>query len=173
MRKIFVLFLFGMASMIPAPNAQSQTLNSGTSDFMGLVASRDLQSISASRRLLAEPSGVYSVQREMYKIPQEPGQRMMKVGKILTGCGAALVITGILVYNNRDPNYSTQGTYGTTYGDDPHEAGGALLVTAGTSMIVPGVLIWIHGSKKYRRHLEKTTQGLYVPAGKVGLSYRF
>ena len=121
--------------------------------------------------------GFYSVQREMYKIPQEPGQRMMKVGRALTIAGSALVITGILVYNNRDPNYSTQGTYGTTYGDDPHEAGGQLLVGAGIGMIVPGVLVWIHGGSKFRKYIEKEAQknakGMYIPAGKLGLGYKF
>ncbi|MGC3944974.1 MAG: hypothetical protein QM762_10735 [Chryseolinea sp.] len=171
MRYSFVFF-FSLMSLCSALTSFSQ-IHTDADSFMSLVASNEVQELSENKRLLSEPSGYYSVQREMYKVPQEPGQRMMKVGKILTGFGTALVITGILVYNNRDPNYTTQGTYGTTYGDDPHEAGGQLLVGIGCGMIVPGVMVWIHGASQYRKHIEKTTQALYIPAGKLGLGYRF
>src|SRR6478609_7926194 len=115
----FTLLCFVSLCMFTVVRAQDGPVESGP--FMEMVASAEVQSLSV-RTAVEEPSGYYSVQREMYKIPQEPGQRMMKVGRALTIAGSALVITGILVYNNRDPNYVTQGTYGTTYGDDPHEA---------------------------------------------------
>jgi|GEM_PF-5808713 hypothetical protein len=171
MRDTLVLFLLGVALLCAIPDAYSQ--NFEADPFMRLVASNEVQVLSNARTVIAEPSGYYSVQRVMYKVPQEPGQRMMKVGKILTAVGSALVITGILVYNNRDPNYATKGTFGTTYGDDPHEVGGQFLVGVGTGLIVPGVLIWIHGGIKFRKHIEKSTQALYIPAGKPGLVYRF
>ncbi|MEJ1238501.1 hypothetical protein WBG78_10240 [Chryseolinea sp. T2] len=171
MRYTFVLFLFGIVSLCHVARAQNAIPESDS--FMNLVASNEVHQLTESKRALAEPSGYFSMQREMYKIPQEPGQRMMKVGKILTCVGTATVITGLLVYNNRDPNYSTQGTYGTTYNDDPHESGGQLLVAAGVGMIVPGVMVWIHGSNKFRKHVEKSTQAVYIPAGKLGLGYRF
>jgi hypothetical protein len=169
----FTLLCFVSLCMFTVVRAQDVPVESGP--FMEMVASAEVQSLSV-RTAVQEPSGYYSVQREMYKIPQEPGQRMMKVGRALTIAGSALVITGILVYNNRDPNYVTQGTYGTTYGDDPHEAGGQLLVGVGVGMIVPGVMVWIHGASKYRKYVEKNAEknaGIYIPAGKLGLGYRF
>ena len=172
MKYTFLFFLFGIVSLYPLVSGAQNVLPEPDS-FMNLIASNDVQQLSESKKLLAEPSGYFSVQRVMYKVPKEPGQKMMKVGKILTCFGTALVITGILVYNNRDPNYTTQGTYGTTYGDDPHEAGGQLLVGIGTGMIVPGVMVWIHGASKYRKHIEKSTQAVYIPAGKLGIGYRF
>lgn len=127
---------------------------------------------AAERRM---PTGLLSIQRQQYVIPKLPGERMMTVGKVLTGIGAVSVITGILVYNNRDPEYYTRGSYNNTYTEDPHEIGGQLLVGIGCGMIVPGVMVWIHGANKFRKHAERTAQqqGFYVPAGKAGLGYRF
>lgn len=165
----FTLLFFVAVCFSYTVNAQDVRLESGA--FMQMIASS--QVLSPAPSVFSEPSGVHSVQRVMYKVPQEPGQKMMKVGKVLTGFGTGMVIAGILVYNNRDPNYATKNTYGTTYGDDPHEAGGQLLVGAGIGMIVPGVMVWIHGASKFRKHVEKNAQALYIPAGKLGLGYRF
>lgn len=149
--------------------SQAQDLSSTSTSFMQLVSSSEVRGLTINS-FLHEPA---SVQRELYKIPKLPGERMMKVGKMLTAIGAGLVVGGVLVYNQRDPNYYTKNTYGNTYGDDPHEAGGQLLVGAGIGMIVPGVMVWVHGASKYRKHEEKNMQALYVPAGKLGLAYRF
>ncbi|HTF17632.1 MAG TPA: hypothetical protein VK658_06140 [Chryseolinea sp.] len=165
---------FFITSLALAAHGQDVRLEPGP--FMELVASSKSASVNEGS-ITHEPSGIHSTQREMYKIPQEPGIRMMKVGKVLTGVGAGIVIAGILVYNNRDPDYYTQSTYGgVTYGDDPHEVGGQMLVGIGVGMIVPGVMVWIHGASKFHKHqekMEKNAQGLYVPAGKLGLGYRF
>lgn len=153
--------------------ANAQTTASSPS-FMSLVSSSEVQKLARQTAAASEWSVTNSIQRELYVIPKAPGERMMKVGKTLTILGAAAVVGGILVYNNRDPYYSTKGTYGTTYDEDPHIAGGQLLVGIGTGMIVPGVMVWIHGAKKFRKYEEKQrTQALYIPGGKVGLGYLF
>jgi len=167
----FTLVLFGTMCLACAAFGQDVRLESGP--FMQLVASSTGSSLNERKSVIAEPSSILSVKREMYKIPQEPGMRRMKVGKILTGIGAGLVIAGIVVYNNRDPDYYTQGTYGTTYTDDPHEAGGQLLVGMGVGMMVPGIMVWIHGASQHRKYVEKSTQALYIPAGKLGIGYQF
>lgn len=167
----FILSVLAMSAI--AFSASAQTPATSTS-FMSLVSSAEVRELARQSAYASEWSIGNSVQRELYVIPKAPGERMMKVGKTLTVLGAAAVIGGILVYNNRDPNYSTKGTYGTTYDADPHEAGGQLLVGIGTGMIVPGVMVWIHGAKKFRKYEEKQrTQALYIPAGKVGLAYLF
>jgi hypothetical protein len=153
--------------------ANAQDKSTGAQSFMTLVASNEVQTLAHGAKTGEGFSAPYGVQREMYRIPQAPGERMMKVGQVLTAFGAISVISGILVYNNADPNYYTHGTYGNTYGEDPHIAGGQLLVGAGIGLIVPGVMVWIHGASKFRKYEEKTTQALYIPGGKLGLGYRF
>ena len=120
------------------------------------------------------PAGLMTTQRQEYVIPREPGERRMKVGKILTAVGAVSVIAGIIVYRNRDPYTYQSGSYNYTYYAEDDFAG-QFLVGIGCGMIIPGVMVWIHGSSQHRRYLERTTQqqGFYVPAGKLGLGYRF
>lgn len=168
----FTLSFLIVLCLVLGAYGQEVRLESGP--FMELIAASG-DTYRDGRSFMNEPSDIRAVQREMYKIPQEPGVRMMKVGKVLTGVGAGAVIAGILVYNNRDPDYYTKGTYGTTYTGDPHEAGGQLLVGIGVGMIVPGVMVWIHGASKFRKHLDKMEKNtaLYIPVGKVGLGYRF
>jgi hypothetical protein len=167
----FTFLLFSSICLALAAHGQDTRLQGGS--FMELIASARTSSLKEAKSIINEPSGMLSVKREMYKIPQEPGVRRMKVGKVLTGIGAGLVIGGIIVYNNSDPNYSTHNTYGTTYGDDPHEAGGQLLVGIGVGMMVPGIMVWIHGASQHRKYVEKNGQALYIPAGKMGIGYRF
>lgn len=165
------LVLFGLMALALASRGQDLLLEPDS--FMKLVASSEVASLRGRGSIISASSGILSVKRELYKIPQEPGVRRMKVGKVLTGLGAGCLIAGILVYNNRDPNYYTKNTYGTTYGDDPHEIGGQLLVGIGVGMMVPGIMVWIHGASQHRKYIEKGTQALYVPAGKLGIGYRF
>jgi len=165
---IAIILLIGVPAGV---NAQDSSVSAPS--FMSLVASAEVQRLSRNAAIGEAWAVTHSVQRELYRIPKAPGERMMKVGKVLTALGTVSVISGILVYNNRDPDYYTHGTYGTVYGDDPHEEGGQLLVGIGVGMIVPGVMVWIHGASKFRKYEEKNMQALYIPAGKLGLGYRF
>lgn len=128
---------------------------------------RDISSFAA------EPSGIGSVQHQQYKVPTIPGERRIKVGKTLTAIGATMIIAGILVYDNRQPESYSNGYYTTTTTDDPNVVGGQMLVGIGSGLLVPGVLVWIHGASIYRRNIDKEAQGLYIPAGKLGIGYRF
>lgn len=168
--KFFTLVLLSLLTGIGAGAQQMPVLAASTSHTASLATA-----IPSHKYLLSNrgSDGANGIQRELYKIPKAPGERRMKVGRTLAGFGAATVVAGLLVYNNRDPEYYTKNSFGTAYVYDPNEVGGQMLVGIGTGLIVPGVMIWIHGASIYKRHERKQMQALYIPAGKLGLAYRF
>lgn len=107
-----------------------------------------------------------------------PGERMRKIGRLLTVGGAAMLIGGIAVYNSADPNYSNtyyQNGY-VYYENDPKEDLGATMMVLGVGMIVPGVILWTKGAKKYNRALkrqEAESLSMNLKGSGVAVAYRF
>lgn len=122
-----------------------------------------------------ENSSRYLVQKSQtgFSTVKLPGQRMRNAGRALTICGGALAIGGIIMMNNADELYytSTQSQYGTVNEGDPKGALGVLMTIGGVGMIVPGVILWSKGQKKYNRYLER--QGLSLHSRGSGLALRY
>ena len=95
---------------------------------------------------------------------------MRNTGRTLTIIGGAMLIGGIIVYNNADLayDYYTQ----TDYKEQQQAALGVLMIMGGTGMTVPGIIFWSKGSKKYKRHLEREAAFNFQGTG-LSLSYRF
>lgn len=109
-----------------------------------------------------------------YKISRPPGLRMRNTGRVLTIIGGAMLIGGIVVFNNADSDYynsytTSSGTY--TEGD-PQAALGVLMIAGGAGMTVPGIIFWSKGAKKYNRHLEREA-AFNFRGSSISLSYRF
>jgi hypothetical protein len=112
-------------------------------------------------------------ERVTYKVSRPPGLRMRNVGRTLTIAGAAMLVGGIVVYNNADKTYYTYQTNSGTYTEGGEEAAlGVLMVMGGTGMAVPGIIFWSKGSKKYNRYLEREAAFNITGTG-LSLSYRF
>lgn len=120
------------------------------------------------------PVIVNSVKHVAYKVSYPPGFRMRNVGRTLTLIGGAMLIGGIVVYNNADKTYYTyQNSNGTTYTEGGEEAAvGVLMVMAGTGMAVPGIIFWSKGAKKYKRYLEQQA-AFNLNGQRLSLAYRF
>ena len=120
------------------------------------------------------PLIINSVERVAYKISRPPGLRMRNVGRTLTVIGGAMLIGGIVTYNNADKTvYTYQTSSGTTYTElDDQASIGALMIVAGAGMAVPGIIFWSKGSKKYKRHLEREA-AFNFKGTELSLSYRF
>ena len=105
-----------------------------------------------------------------YKVSYPPGYRMRNTGRTLTIIGGAMLIGGIIVYNNADLvyDYYTQ----TDYKEQQQAALGVFMIMSGTGMTVPGIILWSKGSKKYKRHLEREAAFNFQGSG-VSVSYRF
>jgi hypothetical protein len=108
-----------------------------------------------------------------------PGERMRKLGRILTIGGVAMGIGGIMVYNNRDEDYNNgyyqNGYY--YYESDPNEVLGETMMVLGVGMVVPGVILWTKGAKKYNRALKRQeaeqSLSMNLKGNGVGVAYHF
>ncbi len=102
---------------------------------------------------------------------------MINVGRTLTIIGSVMAIGGIIMYSQHDPDYASQvyqgGSYYYTVETDPKAIFGQALFGIGVGMIVPGVLVWTKGAKTQKKYIEKNSQSLYIPSGKIGVGYRF
>lgn len=116
------------------------------------------------------PVVVKPLQPVPYKVSYPPGYRMRNTGRTLTIIGGAMLIGGIIVYNNADLvyDYYTQ----TDYKEQQQAALGVLMIMGGTGMAVPGIIFWSKGSKKYKRHLEREAAFNFQGSG-LSVSYRF
>jgi hypothetical protein len=122
---------------------------------------------------LESPLLVKHLQPVPYKVSYPPGYRMRNAGRTLTIIGGAMLIGGIIVYDNADPyyDYNSQGT--TYYTKEEQQAAlGVLMIMGGTGMTIPGIILWSKGGKKYKRHLEREAAFNFQGTG-VSLSYRF
>ena len=100
-----------------------------------------------------------------------PGYRMKRVGSALTMAGAALFISGIVTISSADPNYGYNSATGLYTDIDSKYVYGSLMLVGGVGMMVPGIIFWARGSRKYNRYLENL-QGLVHTNG-TGLAVRF
>jgi hypothetical protein len=107
--------------------------------------------------------------------PLLPGQRMRNAGRTLTLCGSAMFLGGVILMNNADALYytSTQTQYGTVNEGDPKGALGVLMTVGGVGMVIPGIILWSKGHKKYNRFLERQSVTMHtVPSG-LSVKYSF
>ena len=120
---------------------------------------------------VVSPLIVQSGQRIQYRIP---GLRMRKTGTILTVVGGAFMVGAVAVYNNGDPNkiarYNSDGSVVTD--EDEHHLLGGLMFFIGTSMTVPGAILWIKGAQKYNHNTDRQAAIRLRPTG-LAFSYKF
>ena len=104
--------------------------------------------------------------------PLPPGYRMKNVGGTLTLAGSFLVIGGLIFYSGSDKT-------ATNYGNkviDPEAILGTYMIVGGVGMIVPGVIFWAKGTKKYKRFLAEeanSTASISMNGRGVRIVYRF
>jgi len=82
-----------------------------------------------------------------------PGFRMRRVGSTLTVAGGAFFLGGVIAISTADKTSYYNSNTGL-YEYDPQLGLGVLLVTAGVGMMVPGIIFWTKGAKRYNRYLE-------------------
>jgi hypothetical protein len=106
-----------------------------------------------------------------------PGQRMRNTGRTLTILGAGLFVGGIVMVSNADEAYynTTYNSSGSYEEGDPKGAVGVLMMTGGAGMMVPGIIFWSKGAKKYKSSLQENSQNasLRLRGNGVSIRYRF
>lgn len=120
-----------------------------------------------TRPLFLKVSETYNVQATI------PGMRMRNAGRTLTICGGALLLGGVIMMSSADALYytTTYTSNGTVTEGDPKGAFGLLMTIGGVGMIIPGVILWSKGQKKYNRYVERQTVSMNMKG--AGLSIRY
>jgi hypothetical protein len=121
---------------------------------------------------LQEPSAIH-----MKSVDYLPGERMRNTGRTLTILGAGLFVGGIAVYSSADsPGYTKTYTSNGSYEQgDPKAAYGILMITGGAGMMVPGIIFWSKGSKKYKAAAkgDVPVASVHLRRNGVGVRYSF
>jgi len=123
----------------------------------------------------AQVSPVIVNKKPEYQYTTPPGLRMRNTGRTLTIIGSVLFVGGIVMVATADDLYyeTTYSSSGTTEEGDPQGAFGAVMIAGGTGMIIPGIIFWSKGSKKYKAHLSEQGASLGIKSTGLVLSYRF
>jgi hypothetical protein len=106
-----------------------------------------------------------------------PGQRMRNTGRTLTILGTGLFVGGIVVLSNADETYynTTYSSNGSYEEGDPQAAVGVLMMTGGAGMMIPGIIFWSKGARKYKVSLQEQSPNasLHVRGNGLAIRYRF
>ena len=139
--------------------------------FVGVLTSSGAQELYADAQEAPVRSPVFIVNSASHfsNVTLPPGYRMKRVGSSLTVGGAVLFIAGIVTIANADDQYYYNQNTGY-YDVDPKIYLGSLMLVGGVGMMVPGIIFWVRGAKKYNRYLENL-QGSIQTTG-TGLAIR-
>jgi hypothetical protein len=141
--------------------------------FICLYVNANAQFASNSKQHLeAAISPLFTNQNVPDIYGDEPGQRMKRTGTALTIAGAVFFVGGLALVSQADALYysSTTSNNGTVEQGDPKGGLGSVMVAAGVGMMVPGIIFWSKGAKKYRAYQEG--QNVSISMKGAGLSLR-
>lgn len=105
-----------------------------------------------------------------------PGKRMRNTGRTLTILGAGFLVGGIAMVSQAEEtyyttNYSSNGSYEE---GDPQGAVGVVMITGGVGMMVPGIIFWSKGAKKYNAAIrDSEAASVHLQSNGVAIRYRF
>lgn len=141
--------------------------------FAGVYADAKSQDLFASLNTRGVQSPVFKPSfsyKTFDKALLPPGYRMRKVGSTLTIAGAALFLGGIIVVSEADKTSYYNSSTGQQVYDDPMFGAGSLMLVAGVGMMVPGIIFWSKGAKRYNQYLRDLQASVVVNGS--GLSVR-
>lgn len=97
---------------------------------------------------------------------------MRNTGQALTIIGGVLLVGGVAMAATADELFynTTYSSSGSHSEGDPQGAFGVVFAAAGTGMVIPGIIFWNKGAKRYKAHLsnQQATAGVV----RTGLSLR-
>ena len=130
-----------------------------------------LASAGLAYKNLGAFSSHYIIKEEAAARPR--GLRQRNAGRLMTIGGAALALGGAFVYT--DARRGTVIAGGQVTQDPEYEkmALGANMVVGGIGLMIPGIILWKKGQKKYNRYLEQQSVSMHSHAGGISLVYSF
>jgi hypothetical protein len=143
-----------LALMLVSFASHAQSLTARNYQIAGL---NSLRSILAENRILLDE--------------RPPGLRQRNIGRTMAIGGIILGFAGVLVSSDaRSGRVIAQGSVTQTPEENKMMIG-VLMIEGGIGLLIPGVIIWKKGHKKYSRYLER--QSVSLNATRSGLTLRY
>jgi hypothetical protein len=105
--------------------------------------------------------------------PRPRGLRQRNIGRALTIGGISLGFAGVLVFTDARKGRVIANGQVTQEPETAKMLAGIYLIEGGLGMVIPGVILWKKGQKKYNRYLEEQSVSFHSTGGSFALRYRF
>lgn len=105
--------------------------------------------------------------------PRPRGLRQRNIGRALTLGGAAMGFAGVLVFTDARKGSVIANGQVTQEPETAKMLAGIYLIEGGLGMIIPGIILWKKGQKKYNRYLEEQSVSFHSTGNSFALRYRF
>jgi hypothetical protein len=121
--------------------------------------------------LSRDRSSIAFVTENFSDIKRLPGYRMRNTGRALTIGGLTLLTGGLILMNSGGP----RSTHPNVTGDEPdwREPLGFTMAYSGVGVMIPGIILWKKGSRKYKRSLEREQYSIETDGASIALRYSF
>jgi hypothetical protein len=152
------LFLFSLALSLSLPTfAQSQSFASVSTPITFDDLSEKYQRSPSTKR------------------PKPPGLKKRNIGRNMTIIGGAFVVTGLCLSLSASPNTHYNpgvGVSGNYHYDSSYE-NGLFVANFGMGLVVPGVILWSNGRRKYKEYKNQSQESLSLHSMGSGFSLRY
>jgi hypothetical protein len=105
--------------------------------------------------------------------PRPRGLRQRNIGRALTIGGAAMGFAGVLVFTDARKGSVIANGQVTQEPETAKMLAGIYLIEGGLGMIIPGIILWKKGQKKYNRYLEEQSVSFHSTGNSFAFRYRF
>jgi hypothetical protein len=105
--------------------------------------------------------------------PRPRGLRQRNIGRALTIGGVGLGFAGVLVFTDARKGSVIANGQVTQEPETAKMLAGIYLIEGGLGMVIPGIILWKRGQKKYNRYLEEQSVSFHSTGNSFALRYRF
>jgi hypothetical protein len=101
------------------------------------------------------------------------GLRQRNIGRALTIGGVAMGFAGVLVFTDARKGRVIANGQVTQEPETDKMLAGLYLIEGGLGMVIPGIILWKKGQKKYNRYLEELSVSFHSTGNAFAIRYRF
>ena len=114
-----------------------------------------------------------TLQYSLKSDPKPRGLRQRNIGRTLTIGGLVAGFAGVIVFTDARKGEVIANGQVTQEPEFGKMMAGIYLIEAGVGMLVPGIILWKKGQKKYNRYLEEQSVSFHSTGSTFAVRYRF
>ena len=101
------------------------------------------------------------------------GLRQRNIGRALAIGGSILGFSGVLLFTDARKGEVIYGGQVTQTAEVGKMTAGIMMIEAGIGMLIPGIILWKKGQKKYNRYLEQQNVSVNTSGSQIYVRYSF